>query len=199
MSPATKRTILWVALGGLALYFFGRCAPRSDDAELDRLVAVQLATGRAFRASLQAQQDSTARLDRQLALERARRLAETRSADSAHSVADSLAGALAGATSVRDSVLALLGERQALRLEVGSLRGVIRGLQGEADSLTVDRERWKALAVRAGTVTDSLALALQIVNTARKCRILGLAPCPSRVTVGVVSLVAGVVVGAVIR
>ena len=198
MTAGQKKLLFWGALLVLGAYFFGQCQPQSDDAELNRLVALNLANVRQARTALSAQKLVSEALGRQLVRERSIRLAAARQADSAHSTADSLESRLGVLLTAADSVLALTGVVGALRGEATALRLVIGSLERTVDSLESDRQAWRRLAERAGVVNDSLAAALERVNEARKCRVVFL-PCPSRITVGLVSLVAGTVVGVLVR
>lgn len=198
MTPATKRTVLWVCLAVFGAYLFGECQPTSDDARLDALVAQQIGAGRAFQASLKAQQDSTSRLNQALAVERLRASRARHTADSLRGVGDSLSDSLRGAQNAGDSLTIAVGLIETLRQESGALRGEVSSLEGQRDSLTSDRDRWQALAVKSGGVVDSLSAALLAVNQARHCRVLGLLSCPSRKTAYLLGALTGVALTVVV-
>lgn len=197
MTAGQKKLLFWGALVILGAYFFGQCQPESDDAELNRLVALNLANARQARTALAAQKLVSDALGRQLAKERAIRLQAASQAEAAHSTADSLESRLSMAASALDSLPVLVGVVSALRGEATALRLVIGSLERTVDSLDSDRQAWRRLAERAGVVNDSLAAALERVNEARVCRIVFL-PCPSRGLTLVLGLVAGATLGSVV-
>lgn len=199
MTPTAKKLLFWGALLVLGVYFLGRWAPRENDAELNRLVSGWVSVVKADRVKLSAQQATSDALTKQVAQERARALrnvGEAYTARQAVTRQDSLLRLSLGAA---DSVVALVGIVETLRTESTHLWEVVAGLQRVADSLDTDRLSWRRLAERAAAVNDSLALALQTVNAARKCRLLGFVPCPSRVTTGLVSMVGGVALGILVH
>lgn len=107
-------------------------------------------------------------------------------------MSDSLRNVLAGSVGPSDSIVVLVGLVESLTGESVALRAVVASADRALDSLSVDRDRWKAVAVQGQATIDSLTVTMTALNKARTCRVLFL-ECPSRTTVGLVSLAVGVV------
>jgi hypothetical protein len=172
--------IVVVAIVGFA--FLRRVSPAKYEKDVAK--SEQLDTAHVERAKASAKLDS--------AVHTARRIDDKamKEADRIHQVADT---AGQNALTVRDS-LEMWRKRDSLHvIEIDSLRRVHRSDSLQKLLLTRDRDDWKHHSDSVVTAMDNLRGDLKKAQ-ADQCRILPFVPCLSRKE----SLVAGVVVGAVI-
>ena len=186
---ALPAPLLLLMVGGALLYGLARwdAAISARDAALDRQTAKALQGARAWRGRLQGMEALAAR---DSALSGALRAAN----DSLRGLADAIAGPLDTLPEPRLDDAAGWRTRYKLRtVEVRYVRAALDKAEAELALAYLGRDRWRGLALAADSTISGMTVALEDERDARRCRVLGLIPCPSRGVMFVVGAAAATV------